>query len=123
MMGVVASLIKISTDWTMVQGIFVALCLLPLVVSMVFLAFAMFPRMNGPQGSNIFFGGIAKKTTAEYLDEMKNLSDEKYASDLAGQVRRNAEIAASKYSNVKHAFVASFISVPFWFISLYLLSA
>ncbi len=121
MLGVIIALMKTLSNWTIATAIFVALCLIPLVISMVFLVLAMFPRMSGPKGSNVFFGGITKKTEATYLKEMINLSDENYESDLLGQAYRNAEIAETKYFNVKYAFVSSFISVPFWFISIYFL--
>lgn len=121
MLGVIIALMKTVSNWTIATAIFVALCLIPLVISMGFLALAMFPRMSGPKGSNVFFGGITRKAKATYLKEMTNLSDEDYESDLLGQAYTNAKIAETKYSNVKCAFVSSFISAPFWFISIYVL--
>jgi len=121
MLGIIIALMKTFSNWSIAIAIFVALCLILLGISMVFLALAMFPRMNGPKGSNIFFGCITKKEEATYLKEMMNLRDEDYESDLLGQAYRNAEIAETKYFNIKYAFLSSFVSIPFWLISIYFL--
>ncbi|MBW8035916.1 MAG: hypothetical protein FVQ79_09870 [Planctomycetes bacterium] len=121
MLGVIVALMKALTSWTVGTAIFTALCLIPLALSIGLIALAMFPRLSGPKGSNVFFGGITKKAEAIYLEEVKTLSDEKYENDLLSQAYRNAEIAETKYAYVKLAFVSSFVSVPFWLVAIYLL--
>ncbi len=121
MLGVIVALMKALTSWAIATAIFTALCLIPLVLSIGCLALAVFPRLSGTKGSNVFFGGITKKAKATYLEDVKNLSDDNYENDLLGQVYRNAEIAETKYVYVKSAFVSSFISIPFWLVSIYLL--
>ncbi|MDD5774066.1 MAG: DUF5706 domain-containing protein [bacterium] len=121
MLGLIVALIKTVTLWTIGPAIISTLSLIPLALSIGFLAFAMFPRLSGPKGSNVFFGEITKKAETVYLNEMKTLNDEKYENDLLSQVYRNAEIAETKYAYVKLAFISSFISVPFWLLAIYLL--
>lgn len=121
MAGSIVALTKALTAWTAGAVIFTALCLSLIVLSVVFLSLAMFPRLKGPTYSNIFFGGITKRAELLYLQEMKTLTSEKYAEDLITQAYRNAEIAQSKYQHVKRAFITSFLSVPFWLVAIYLL--
>ena len=121
MLGVIAVLLKSHTIWAIYDGIVTALCLIPLVVSMIFLALSMFPRLDGPKGSNIFFGGITNKTEGKFIEEVKQSAAEEYEKDVLTQAYRNAEIATDKFKNIKHAFISSFISFPFWLGTIFLL--
>ncbi len=121
MLGVILALIKTLPSWSIAQAIVSSLCLIPLIFSMAFLTLSMFPRLKGPKGSNIYFGGITKKQEDKYLNEVLHIKDEDYENDLLSQSYRNAEIAEAKYTNIKHAFIATFISTPFWLASIYLL--
>lgn len=121
MLGVIAALTKTLSSWTIFGAIFTVLCLIPLVLSVAFLVFAMFPQLNGPKKSNIFFGGIVKKTESTYIAEVKKISDVELEEDLLSQAYRNAEIANSKYINIKLAFVSLFASAPCWLIAIYFL--
>jgi hypothetical protein len=121
MLGLIVALMKERNIWTLATIIFTASCLMLLTLSIVFLVFAMFPRLSGPKGSNIFFGGTTKKTANAFLKEVKSLTDEEIEEDLLRQAYRNAQIAKAKYFNIRLAFVFSFISVPFWLITIYLL--
>lgn len=122
MLGVIVALIKTLSLWTIFQAIITTLCLLPLLLSIFFLAMSMFPRLTGPKGSVIFFGGITKKSEDQYIDEVISISDIDYEKDILLQAYRNAGIAEEKYKFIKFSFMSSFISVPFWLISIYILS-
>ncbi len=121
MLGIVIALIKGLSSWTISQAVITSLCLIPLICSIVFLALSMFPRLKGPKGSNIYFGGITKKQEEKFIDDIINISDEDHKKDILSQAYRNAEIAEDKYRYLKLAFIATFISVPFWLFSIYLL--
>ena len=123
MLGVIIALMKTCTSWGIPAAIATALCLIPLVLSIVFLALSMFPRLSGPKGSRVFFGGITKTEEAKYLEEVKKLDEEEFVDDLLGQSYRNADIAEKKYTYLKLAFISSFASVPFWLTAIYLLYA
>lgn len=122
MLGVIVALIKTLSVWTIFQAIITTLCVLPLLASILFLAISMFPKMSGPKGSIIFFGGITKKSENQYIDAAQNISDADYEKDILFQTYRNAEIAEEKYKNIKFSFISSFASVPFWLLSIYILS-
>lgn len=121
MIGLIVALIKSLPAWTIPTAIFAFLTLMPLVLSISFLAFSMFPRLSGPKRSIIYFGGITQRSAEGYLKEIRKLSEEKFETDLIRQAYRNAEIAESKFRFVKYSFIATFISVPFWGVSIYLL--
>lgn len=121
MLGVIVALIKVLPNWSIPQAVITALCLIPLSLSIVFLAFSMFPRLTGPKGSSIYFGGITKKQENTFVDEVINIKDEDYEKDVLSQAYRNAEIVEKKYKHIKNAFISTFISAPFWLISIYLL--
>ena len=121
MIGLIVALIKALPSWTIPTAIFSSLTLISLVLSIVFLAFSMFPRLRGPKGSIIFFGGITQRSAEGYVEEIRNVSEENFEVDLIRQAYRNAEIAETKFRFVKYSFIATFISVPFWGVSIYFL--
>lgn len=121
MTGIIVALIKALPAWTIPTAIFSSLTLIPIVLSIIFLALSMFPRLRGPKGSIIFFGGITQRSVESYIEEVKNVSTEKYETDLLMQAYRNAEIAETKFRFITYSFIATFISVPFWGVSIYLL--
>ena len=121
MLGVVSALIRTSSTWSCITSVCLALCLLFQIVGVILLVATIFPRTTGPSGSNIYFGGILEKAKGEYNSEVMGWRDEDYMSDLIAQVYRNAQIADTKYRSVKYAFLATFLGVPFWAWSVYLL--
>jgi len=121
MLGLLAVLMKGVTDWSFLIGFFAFLSIASLSISIIFLAQAMFPRLDGPEGSLIFFGGISKLSREEYISKVLSVSSGDHKNDILSQVHRNAEIATSKYKYVKKAFISTFISVPFWVNAVYFL--
>ncbi len=92
-----------------------------LLLSIFFLALAVFPRLEGPKESNIFFGGIAKQAKDNYISKMLSIDAAEYQNDILNQVYRNAEIANSKYKYIKWAFIYTFVSTPPWLVAIYVL--
>ena len=121
MLGFLAALIKLLPIWTIPSAIISSITVILLVTSMVFLALTMFPRLIGPKDSNIFFGGISKHSEERYLSDMSSMSDGEYQKDILRQVYRNAEIANSKYANLRLAFIFAFVSTVPWLVSVYVL--
>ena len=119
MLGIITALAKSHKVWAISEAVFVALSSIPLLVSVVSLAFVLFPRLDGPRGSSIFFGGIAAQDQERYVENMVNNDSESLNRDFAYQIHRNAEIALAKYKFVKYAFVATFTSLPFWLAAIY----
>ena len=119
MLGCLAALSKSVEQWGIAQAILLALATTPLLLSIIFLGISMFPRLNGPRGSMIFFGGITAQKHDSYVQLLSHLETEEYKADVASQSHRNAEIAFAKYGSIKNAFIATFLSVPFWLAAIF----
>ena len=121
MLGFLAALVKLFPAWTISAAVACSIAAIPLFFSLVCLALAMFPRLDGPKESNVFFGGIAKQSEKSFKASFFSATDPEIQDDLLSQVHRNAEIAAKKYSCIKLAFIFTFCSVLPWIFSVYLL--
>jgi hypothetical protein len=109
---------KVSTmSWSLFLPLVAAVGLLGL--SLVFSAFSVIPRTDGPASSNIFFGKIAQASAHEYRAMVGARTDADYLSDLAGQVHINAEIAAQKHGLIRKAMYCLFIAIAPWLATLY----
>jgi len=121
MLGVIVALTKTQVCWSPFLIVIALFTCLLLLTSIATLALAMFPRLDGPKASNIYFDSIRKKTQVEFMAEVKSLTTEDYQDDTLSQSHRNAEIAREKFMFVKASYIATFLSVPVWLIAIYLL--
>lgn len=120
MLGTLAALAPPASQWTIGAGITAGIATLTLVGSILCLAQATFPRLIGPEGSLLFFGGITSMSESDYINRILSCTDDTLINDFHRQVYRNAQIASEKFQLVKWAMVFSFISLPFWLIALWL---
>lgn len=72
--------------------------------------FALFPRMDGPKTSMIFFGKIIKMDEATYIERFMKLSSHELLADLSAQIYRNSQIACDKHHWVRKSLIWSFFS-------------
>lgn len=121
MLGFLAALIKVLPAWTIPAAVACSISAIPILLSLGFLALAMFPRLDGPKESNVFFAGISKQSETKFKEKFFKASDSEVQDDLLGQAYRNAEIAGKKYANVKLAFIFTFSSVLPWVFAVYFL--
>lgn len=121
MMGALAVFAPSPKLWTVAASSFGAIAVASLALSLICLAFATFPRTDGPKRSLIYFGGIVSRDSDQFLSEMRALSVGQYIEDLSRQCYRNAEIATTKFSWVKRAQIALFLAIAPWGIALFLL--
>jgi hypothetical protein len=122
MLGVLAAVSpKQATAWNLAPAIFAAFAVTLALASLACVAFVSFPRVKGPRGSIVFFGGIAQRTAGQFKEAITALSDGSYIDDLANQCHRNAEIATAKFYWVQRAFGGLFLAVPFWCLAVFLL--
>lgn len=70
---------------------------------------ALLPRTEGPGGSLLYFGEVASRPLAEYVQLMRTMTQDNYLTDLALQCHRNSEIASAKFR---------WLSVASWLILL-----
>jgi hypothetical protein len=121
MLGLLAPLLKILLAWTIAAAIFSTIAVILLSLSMIFLALAIFPRLDGPKDSNVFFAGIAKQSEEKYKLNTLTTDEKEYENDILSQAYRNAEIANSKYFNLKLSFLFTFASILPWLAAVYFL--
>ncbi|MBW9263725.1 MAG: hypothetical protein K1564_19360 [Candidatus Thiodiazotropha sp. (ex. Lucinisca nassula)] len=121
MLGLLAALVKVLPSWTIPAAIACSIATIPLLLSLFSLALAMFPRLDGPKESKVFFGGITKQSEKNFKENFFSDDGSDYRDDILSQAYRNAEIASKKYSNIKFAFIFTFSSAIPWVIAVYLL--
>lgn len=123
MLGVLCGLAPKANEWTTWAAVLAALAGIALLVSIVLLARVGFPKLNGPKGSVVYFGGIVHQSEAAFVKKLLGGVSEEIFEDLARQVYRNAEIAMEKFTYIRQATLCMFISVPFWLASVAILYA
>ncbi len=121
MLGFLAILAPDIDKWSILSAITTTLAAIFLVLSIACLAFATFPRTDGPKGSMIYFSGINDRELEQYKSSVCNLDEASYINDLIEQCHINAQIANKKFSWVKRSLYSLFMSSAPWFISVYLL--
>jgi hypothetical protein len=83
--------------------------------------FALFPRMDGPTTSMIFFGKVVEMDEATYVDRFMKLSAHELLIDLSAQIHRNSQIACDKHRWVKKSLFWSFLSAAVMVVAIALL--
>jgi hypothetical protein len=121
MLGALAALMSSFHNWLILNSIMTTLSIIFLLGSMVCLTLATFPRLSGPKGSLVYFGGIVTKSLESYTSEVINIDDDALLKDIITQVYRNAEIANTKFNYVKMAMIQTFASFPLWAIAIWFL--
>lgn len=119
-LGVLAARVDVKhlEDWQI--SVPAALSLIAIVYSFGSLYLCAYPNTRGGNGSNVFFGSIARKTESAFVDEFRRLSEEEWLRDLAAQIWRNSEILCLKYKFLKNAMISTTLGLIPWavFISL-----
>lgn len=123
MLGIWCALAPKMNEWPVFTAVLSAFTVLTLLASILSLALVAFPRLDGPKGSAVFFGGIVQHSEEVFLKKMRGGVSEEIFDDLARQTYRNAEIAKGKFAHVRWAIICMFASVPFWLASIALLYA
>lgn len=121
MLGVIAAFASNEDDWTMVLSAVVAVTLALLTVSLILLALATFPRIEGPERSVTFFEGIISRDVSTYQVDLNAMTEEGYLVELIEQSHRNAEIASAKFRYVRFAMITWFVGIAPWIYTLYAL--
>jgi hypothetical protein len=122
MLGAVAALTENIQTWPWYQVTIIALTILSCVISIGFIAVAIFPKISGPSESNIFFMGIVQDDEDTFKKSVYDNGEAGHLDDCLNQIYRNASIATEKYQQMKQAFVFMGISFPLWLVSVFLLT-
>lgn len=123
MLAVVAALVPGATTWRVIPAVVASLASLAIMGSVGCLAAALFPRLDGPKNSIVFFGTAINLGETEFITRIREGITEKLVTDVATQAYRNAEIAAAKFRHVKHAQVLLFGAAIPWLVAVALLYA
>jgi len=123
MLGVLAALVPSAASWRALPAVLAAISTLLLCGSVLSLIAGTFPRLSGPKASLVYFGGISNFEREQYVNQLLGSQSADLARDMAQQVHRNGEIAATKYWCVKWAMILLFASLPFWVVAISLLYA
>lgn len=121
MLGGLAAAYASTQDHT---GWAIAMSVLTLVLNgagMFCTSAAVFPRLDGPPDSLLYFGKVAATKPVAYMGKLAQATDEELLRDWSTQIHRNAMIAKLKHGWVKIAILWSFFSVPFWIAAVALL--
>ncbi|WP_420561411.1 Pycsar system effector family protein [Tepidicaulis sp.] len=94
-----------------------------IIYSVVHLALSQFPRTNSPNSSLLYFGTISKRNIREFERLLREQTQDEYLHDLSCQIHENAVLLDKKFSHTKHAMISLFVSLPFWTLSIMLLSS
>jgi hypothetical protein len=121
MLGAIAVLSPTVDLWTAKPAITCSFAAFFLVLSLIFSAFASFPRVEGPKGSVIFFGGIVAREIDQFRQSVNALNESSYQDDLINQCHINSQIANKKFTWVRRAMISLFLSFLPWAISVFLL--
>lgn len=120
LLGVIAALTpKDMCSWEFTPIVFAVAASVFLIISLICVACASFPRTTGPEGSLIFFGGIASLKLDEYQSKINDLTVGDYRCDLIAQCHRNAQIADRKYIWVKRSLLCIFIALLPWVLAIF----
>ena len=89
--------------------------------SLYFIVRSQFPHLNAPNDSLIFFVTVASRPRTTFMNEFREMTDEKYLEDLLHQCHVNADILTKKFNAMKGAFFSMIASVAPWLITLLLI--
>lgn len=121
MLAVLAALVPSIDQWTIGMAVFASFSLATLSASVLFIVLATVPRLDGPRNSKIYFGGIASFDEDDYVSRISEGITEDLLRDFARQIHQNAEIAKRKFDMIKRAFISTFLALPVWLISIWLM--
>ena len=96
----------------------VSAAILFIALSFIFAVVGIFPRVNGPKHSLIFFGGVGSASIESFHKKTREISEDGLKTDLREQIYINARIATLKYKWIKRSMTCLLISLVPWAISV-----
>ena len=122
MLGTIAALApKELCAWDSLSITISAITSLLLLFSIIYLGLTTFPKTTGPDGSVIFFGGIASRSLEDYKEQTLTITSSMYTSDLINQVHRNAQIASEKHTTMKKSIICLYVVIIPWMLTVFTL--
>ena len=119
MLGALAVYATKPGAWTLMAGIPAAFAIFFLCMSIIFCAFASFPRTHGTKGSVVFFGGIVSRDLSQFRTAIKAIQKNDIQDDLMEQCHINAQIASTKFTWVKRGMASMLAAMLPWAFAVY----
>lgn len=91
-----------------------------LVASLVFVYRGTYPRTEGPDGSLVYFGSIAREDFEDLRTRFRACSSDDHLDDVLEQVHRNSEIVDRKFTELRRAYGCLLLAVVPWAVTLFL---
>lgn len=123
MLAVLASVLPRPGSWSVLTGILACFAAACLIGSVTCVVAANWPRLLGPKGSVVYFGGICSIEEEQYTERIRSVATGDLVEDYARQCHRNATIAHAKYVWVQRASAVMCASLPAWLVAIWLLYA
>lgn len=118
MLTVLLTRLPDASHLTWCHGLLFLFCGIPLTSSLAYLYRSAFPDTRGGTDSMVYFGRVAKMTSAEFVSAARRRSNAELSADVFEQVWRNSEILAVKFEAVQKAFRMLLWSVLPWLTTL-----
>ena len=125
-MAMLSALVAISSstsNWNVKVSVSIIFAIIPLLVSIISVAMAAFPRTKGTFGSLIFFGGITTRSLTQYQNQIITFNNQEYINDLSEQCYINAIIAEKKFFRIKTSLACLFASIIPWALTIYFVNS
>ncbi len=120
MMGALAGFLPKFSEWSLILSISFAISSFFLLISLLLIYSAQYPKTKSPNNSLIFWGTIAAIGQNDFQEKFRSMSEDEYLTDLLHQSKINADIVEQKFRILKQALFSLLLSLPFWSLSLYL---
>lgn len=120
MLGVIATFAPDKTYWDPPMVLSTIISVFLLLLSLLCVYLANYPRLEGSSDSLFYFGSICKKCLKQYQQEFSKRTKEECLKDVLEQCHRNSEILNKKFFYLKWGYRLLLGSVIPWVITIYL---
>jgi cell division protein FtsL len=121
--SLIISFIKINYniwDFNNLEKIFFVLLLASIVASIIFIIYAVFPRLKNKSTNKslFYFSNISEMKIIDFLEDMENLTEEKAKKQIIEQIHANSKIANQKMKNIEKSIASLILAILFMMIFL-----
>lgn len=120
MLGVIGSLAASSPPVGCFHVLALFLSIGALGVAVLFGFMTIYPQLEGPKRSYLYFRTIARTSKPDFVEAWRSMDDEKYLADLLEQCHQNSLVVDAKFQHLRRAYVAFGVSILPWVATIYL---
>jgi len=119
MMGMLSTMVPPFPQWNAAIALSIVATVISFVVTMSSLLLGVLPRTSAPSKSVLFFGSVARMSTAEVQAIFDQSDPRSYLEDIVEQYRINATIVALKFRMLKISMIGITCMFAPWVMSIY----